>query len=92
MDEEKHFYFMEMNTRIQVEHPITEMITNVDLVQQQIKNCCRRRVTITQEDITFEGHAIECRLNAENPFEGFRPSPGKSNVLTPTSWWYGRSY
>ena len=75
VDEDKHFYFMEMNTRIQVEHPITEMITNVDLVQQQIKIAAGEELSFTQEDITFQGHAIECRLNAENPFEGFRPSP-----------------
>ena len=81
VDEEKHFYFMEMNTRIQVEHPITEMITNVDLVQQQIKIAAGEPLPFTQEDITFEGHAIECRLNAENPFEGFRPSPGKVTFL-----------
>lgn len=81
VDEEKHFYFMEMNTRIQVEHPITEMITNVDLVQQQIKIGAGEPLPFTQEDITFEGHAIECRLNAENPFEGFRPSPGKVTFL-----------
>ena len=81
VDEEKHFYFMEMNTRIQVEHPITEMITNVDLVQQQIKIAAGEELPFTQEDITFQGHAIECRLNAENPFEGFRPSPGKVTVL-----------
>ena len=76
-----NFYFMEMNTRIQVEHPITEMITNVDLVQQQIKIAAGEELPFTQEDITFEGHAIECRLNAENPFEGFRPSPGKVTFL-----------
>ena len=81
VDEEKHFYFMEMNTRIQVEHPITEMITNVDLVQQQIKIAAGEELSFTQEDITFQGHAIECRLNAENPFEGFRPSPGKVTFL-----------
>ena len=81
VDEEKHFYFMEMNTRIQVEHPITEMITNVDLVQQQIKIAAGEELPFTQEDITFQGHAIECRLNAENPFEGFRPSPGKVTFL-----------
>ena len=81
VDEEKHFYFMEMNTRIQVEHPITEMITNVDLVQQQIKIAAGEPLPFTQEDITFKGHAIECRLNAENPFEGFRPSPGKVTFL-----------
>ena len=81
VDEAKHFYFMEMNTRIQVEHPITEMITNVDLVQQQIKIAAGEELPFTQEDITFQGHAIECRLNAENPFEGFRPSPGKVTFL-----------
>lgn len=81
VDEDKHFYFMEMNTRIQVEHPITEMITNVDLVQQQIKIAAGEELPFTQEDITFQGHAIECRLNAENPFEGFRPSPGKVTFL-----------
>ena len=81
VDEEKHFYFMEINTRIQVEHPITEMITNVDLVQQQIKIAAGEELPFTQEDITFEGHAIECRLNAENPFEGFRPSLGKVTFL-----------
>ena len=81
VDEEKHFYFMEMNTRIQVEHPITEMITNVDLVQQQIKIAAGEELPFTQEDITFQRHAIECRLNAENPFEGFRPSPGKVTFL-----------
>ena len=81
VDEDKHFYFMEMNTRIQVEHPITEMITNVDLVQQQIKIAAGEELPFTQEDISFSGHAIECRLNAENPFEGFRPSPGKVTFL-----------
>ena len=81
VDEAKHFYFMEMNTRIQVEHPITEMITNADLVQQQIKIAAGEELPFTQEDITFQGHAIECRLNAENPFEGFRPSPGKVTFL-----------
>ena len=81
VDEEKHFYFMEMNTRIQVEHPITEMITNVDLVQQQIKIAAGEVLPFTQEDIQITGHAIECRLNAENPFEGFRPSPGKVTFL-----------
>lgn len=81
VDEEKHFYFMEMNTRIQVEHPITEMITNVDLVQQQIKIAAGEVLPFTQEDIQITGHAIECRLNAENPLEGFRPSPGKVTFL-----------
>ena len=81
VDEEKHFYFMEMNTRIQVEHPVTEMITNVDLVQQQIKIAAGEVLPFTQEDIQITGHAIECRLNAENPLEGFRPSPGKVTFL-----------
>ena len=71
----KDFYFIEMNTRIQVEHPITEMITGVDLVCEQIRAAAGERLTIRQDDIAFEGHAIECRINAENP-ETFVPNPG----------------
>lgn len=71
------FYFMEMNTRIQVEHPITEMITGIDLIKQQIHIANGRELEITQEDITFDGWSIECRINAENPDQGFMPSPGK---------------
>lgn len=73
--ENGEFFFIEMNTRIQVEHPITEMITGVDLVREQLKIASGMPLTITQEDIKFEGHAIECRINAEHP-ETFIPSPG----------------
>lgn len=71
------FYFMEMNTRIQVEHPVTEMITGVDLIQEQIRVAMGEKLRFSQEDIVFKGHAIECRLNAEDPFQNFRPGPGR---------------
>ena len=74
--ENKNFYFMEMNTRLQVEHPITEMITNVDLVKEQITIASGKTLKITQDEIKFKGHSIECRINAEHP-ESFIPSPGK---------------
>jgi len=75
--EEKGFYFMEMNTRIQVEHPVTEMVTGVDLIQEQIKVAMGEKLTITQDDIQLSGHAIECRINAEDAFQNFRPGPGR---------------
>src|SRR5699024_6143522 len=71
------FYFMEMNTRIQVEHPVTEMITGIDLIQQQLKVASGEELAFKQEDITFNGWSIECRINAENPEKNFMPSPGK---------------
>jgi acetyl-CoA carboxylase biotin carboxylase subunit len=70
------FYFMEMNTRIQVEHPVTEMITGIDLIQQQLKVASGETLAYTQEDVTFKGWAIECRINAENPAKNFMPSAG----------------
>lgn len=76
VDEQQQFYFMEMNTRIQVEHPITEMITGVDLIAWQLKIAAGEELNLKQEDIEFFGHSIECRLNAESPEQGFRPSPG----------------
>ena len=74
--ENGEFYFIEMNTRLQVEHPVTEMITGIDMVREQIRVATGLPLSFTQEDITFEGHAMECRINAENP-ETFAPSPGK---------------
>lgn len=70
------FYFMEMNTRIQVEHPVTEWVTGIDLVKEQIRIASGKKLSCSQEDIHLTGHAIECRINAENPEKGFRPSPG----------------
>jgi len=77
---EKKFYFMEMNTRIQVEHPVTELITGVDLIKGQIFVASGKELTLKQEDVTFNGWAIECRINAENPEKNFMPSPGKINM------------
>ena len=71
------FYFMEMNTRIQVEHPVTEWVTGIDLIKEQIKIADGQRLKLQQKDIKITGHAIECRINAENPEKNFRPSPGK---------------
>lgn len=81
--ENGEFYFIEMNTRIQVEHTVTEMITGIDLIQEQIKIAAGEKFTLRQRDIVFEGHSIECRINAEDPFK-FIPSPGKiTNWHTP---------
>ncbi|WP_287931919.1 acetyl-CoA carboxylase biotin carboxylase subunit [Achromobacter sp.] len=81
--ENGEFYFIEMNTRIQVEHPVTELITGIDLVQQQILIAVGEKFTLRQRDITFKGHALECRINAEDPFR-FVPSPGRiTNWHTP---------
>ena len=76
LDDQDNFYFMEMNTRIQVEHPITEMVTGVDLIKKQIEIASGKELGLTQKDVVLKGHAIECRINAENPDKGFRPSPG----------------
>ncbi len=81
MDEAGEFYFMEMNTRIQVEHPITEMVTNIDLVKKQIEIASGEPLDIKQEDVKMQGAAIECRINAENPAFNFAPSPGKIHNL-----------
>ena len=86
LDEAKgEFYFMEMNTRVQVEHPVTEFVTGVDIVKEQIKIADGQELSFSQEDVEIRGHAIECRINAENPAFNFAPSPGKiSNVYLPS--------
>jgi acetyl-CoA carboxylase biotin carboxylase subunit len=81
VDSERNFYFMEMNTRIQVEHPITEAITGVSLIQEQILAAAGETLRLRQEDIHFSGHAIECRINAEDPHHNFRPCPGTVQSL-----------
>ncbi len=84
LDDENNYYFMEMNTRIQVEHPVTEMVTGIDIIKEQIKIAWGDRLTYRQRDIVFRGHAIECRINAEDPKRGFLPCPGLvENVLFP---------
>lgn len=81
VDENRDFYFMEMNTRIQVEHPITEEVTGFDIVKAQIEIADGKPLELKQEDIVIRGHAIECRINAEDPEKGFRPSPGTITAL-----------
>ena len=81
LDKHNNFYFIEMNTRIQVEHPITEMITGIDLIKEQIKIASNLPLSFKQEDIKVTGHAIECRINAENPSQNFKPSPGQVMTL-----------
>ena len=76
LDKNKEFYFMEMNTRIQVEHPVTEAVTDLDLIKEQIRIAAGEPLSVTQEDIQITGHAIECRINAENPDKHFMPCPG----------------
>ena len=80
LDKNGKFYFMEMNTRIQVEHPVTEMVTNVDLIKEQIKIADGSKLSLTQDQIQIRGHAIECRINAEDPEKNFQPSPGRIQV------------
>lgn len=81
--ENQKFYFMEMNTRIQVEHPVTEMITGIDLIQQQLKVASGETLAYKQEDVTFKGWSIECRINAENPLKNFMPSAGRVDMYLP---------
>ena len=84
LDEENNFYFMEINTRIQVEHGVTEMITGIDLVKEQISVAAGEKLSFTQEDVKINGCALECRINAEDPSMNFVPCPGKVvNYLAP---------
>ncbi|MBS5602986.1 MULTISPECIES: acetyl-CoA carboxylase biotin carboxylase subunit [Enterocloster] len=84
LDKNKDFYFMEMNTRIQVEHPVTEMVTGMDLIKEQIRVAAGEKLSVSQEDVVIKGHAIECRINAENPSKNFMPCPGLiTNVHAP---------
>ena len=81
VDSSNNYYFMEMNTRIQVEHPVTEMMTGIDIVKQQLKIASGKRLDLMQDKIKPRGHSIECRINAENPYKNFMPSPGKITKL-----------
>ena len=84
LDKDKNFYFMEMNTRIQVEHPVTEMVSGIDLIKEEIRVAAGEPLSVSQEDIQIKGHAIECRINAENPKKHFMPCPGRiTNVHIP---------
>ncbi|WP_430886259.1 acetyl-CoA carboxylase biotin carboxylase subunit [Fusibacter sp. JL216-2] len=81
LDKSGEFFFIEMNTRIQVEHPVTEMITGVDLIKEQILVAAGEKLSMKQDEVLITGHAIECRINAENPYENFRPCPGRIETL-----------
>jgi len=77
VDQDRNFYFIEMNTRIQVEHPVTEMVTGIDLIKEQIRTASGEPLRMKQDDVALQGWAIECRVNAADPSNGFTPSPGR---------------
>ena len=81
VDKEENFYFMEMNTRIQVEHPVTELVTGIDMIKEQLKIASGEEISFAQKDVTFTGHSMEVRVNAENPHKNFMPCPGKITEL-----------
>lgn len=81
LDKDNNFYFIEMNTRIQVEHPVTEMISGVDILREQIRIAAGLKLSLSEDKVVLKGHAIECRINAENPLEDFKPTPGRIDFL-----------
>jgi acetyl-CoA carboxylase biotin carboxylase subunit len=82
LDRDRNFYFLEMNTRLQVEHPVTELVTGIDIVKAQLRIARGRKLHVTQDDVRINGWAIECRINAEDPFNGFLPSTGRVDAIT----------
>ncbi len=85
VDRDRNFYFLEMNTRLQVEHPVTELVTGIDIVQEQLRIARGRRLRLQQEDVRMQGWAIECRVNAEDPYNNYLPSTGTiTSIQLPT--------
>ena len=91
VDKNKDFYFMEMNTRVQVEHPVTEMITGIDIIKEQLRIASGEELKYKQKDIKFNGHSMECRINAENPKKNFMPCPRKNYWFTHSRWKWDKS-